>query len=362
MAAASALPDPITTAAEDPIASAQAAGLRYVTDRRPGIRRARAGNTFRYVDAAGRTIDDPQVIARIAAMAIPPAWTDVWICPHPGGHIQATARDAKGRKQYRYHPRWCLVRDENKFDRLLAFGEALPAIRGRTEHDLALRGIPKEKVLATVVQLLEITRIRVGNAEYARQNRHFGLTTMRQRHVQIDGTRLKFHFVGKSGKEHTIGLRNRRLARIVKRCQELPGHELFQYVDDEGQRHTIESADVNAYLRESSGQDFTAKDFRTWAGTVLAAQTLLASDVANSEPQAKKNVLRAIASVAEILGNTPTVCRQCYIHPGVIDAYLDGSLPNALPDVRSEDFSQWTSDEVAVLALLRRLASATQSP
>jgi DNA topoisomerase I len=217
-------------------------------------------------------------------------------------------------------------------------------------------------VLATVVQLLEITRIRVGNAEYARQNRHFGLTTMRQRHVQIDGTRLKFHFVGKSGKEHTIGLRNRRLARIVKRCQELPGHELFQYVDDEGQRHTIESADVNAYLRESSGQDFTAKDFRTWAGTVLAAQTLLASDVANSEPQAKKNVLRAIASVAEILGNTPTVCRQCYIHPGVIDAYLDGSLPNALPDVRSEDFSQWTSDEVAVLALLRRLASATQSP
>jgi DNA topoisomerase I len=343
---------------DDALASAQAAGLRYVTDRQPGIRREREGDGFRYIDTAGRTIDDPRAIARIAALAIPPAWTEVWICPDRRGHVQATGRDAKGRKQYRYHPRWRAVRDANKFDRLLAFGEALPTIRERTDRDLALRGIPKEKVLATVVQLLEVTRMRVGNTEYARQNQHFGLTTLRTRHVEVDGTTLKFHFVGKSGKEHTIGVRDRRLARVVRHCQELPGHELFQYVDDEGQRHSVESADVNAYLREISGQDFTAKDFRTWAGTVLAARALRAGEAPDSKAQAKKNVLRAIASVAETLGNTPTVCRQCYIHPAVIDAYMDGSLSEAPPGVRPEDIAPWTPDEVTVLALLRRLASA----
>ena len=228
--------------------------------------------------------------------------------------MQATARDAKVRKQYRYHPRRRAVRDENKFDRLLAFGRALPAIRERTEHDLLLRGIPKEKVLATVVQLLEAMRIRVGNAEYARQNQHFGLTTMRQKHVRVDGTNLKFHFVGKGGKEHTIGVRNRRLAQIVKRCQDLPGHELLQYVDEQGERRSIESADVNAYLQAISGQAFTAKDFRTWAGTVLAARALQEFEAVDSAAQAKKNVLRAIESVGERLGNTPAICRQCYVH------------------------------------------------
>jgi DNA topoisomerase I len=355
---AAALPAGGVDTRDDPLASAQAAGLRYVTDRRPGISREPAGEGFRYIDGAGRPIEDANTIARIAALAIPPAWTDVWICPDRRGHIQATARDAKGRKQYRYHPRWRAVRDANKFDRLLAFGEALPAIRERTDHDLALRGIPKEKVLATVVQLLESTRMRVGNAEYARQNRHFGLTTLRTRHVEVDGTKLKFHFVGKSGKEHTIGVRDRRLARVVRRCQELPGHELFQYVDAEGQRHVVESEDVNAYLREISGQDFTAKDFRTWAGTVLAAQALLAGDAPDSEAAAKKNVVRAVASVADTLGNTPTVCRQCYIHPGVIDAYLDGSLATVLPEVEPENIAPWTPDEAAILTLLRRLTSA----
>jgi DNA topoisomerase I len=338
--------------------------LHYVTDRRPGIRRERDGDDFRYIAADGRRIDDPKELARIKALAIPPAWTDVWICPDPRGHIQATARDAKGRKQYRYHPRWRAVRDENKFDRLLAFGRALPAIRERTERDLALRGIPKEKVLATVVQLLEVTRIRVGNAEYARQNQHFGLTTMQQKHVRVDGTKLQFHFVGKSGKEHTVGVRNRRLAQIVKRCQDLPGHELFQYVDEQGERHSIESADVNAYLQEISGQAFTAKDFRTWAGTVLAARALQEFEAVDSEAQAKKNVLRAIESVAERLGNTPTICRQCYVHPGIVDAYMDGSMLTALKEGVDEELSEelphLPPEEAAVLALLQRRLAAEE--
>jgi DNA topoisomerase I len=352
------------TSPDDPVAVAKAAGLHYVTDRRPGIRRERDGDDFRYIAADGRRIDDPKELARIKALAIPPAWTDVWICPDPRGHIQATARDAKGRKQYRYHPRWRAVRDENKFDRLLAFGRALPAIRERTERDLALRGIPKEKVLATVVQLLEVTRIRVGNAEYARQNQHFGLTTMQQKHVRVDGTKLQFHFVGKSGKEHTVGVRNRRLAQIVKRCQDLPGHELFQYVDEQGERHSIESADVNAYLQEISGQAFTAKDFRTWAGTVLAARALQEFEAVDSEAQAKKNVLRAIESVAERLGNTPTICRQCYVHPGIVDAYMDGSMLTALKEGVDEELSEelphLPPEEAAVLALLQRRLAAEE--
>jgi DNA topoisomerase-1 len=352
------LPVAIEAAAADPVASARVAGLRYVSDRRPGIRRERVGDAFRYRDPDGRVIDDAGELARLKALAIPPAWTDVWICPNPRGHIQATARDARGRKQYRYHPRWREVRDETKFDRLLAFAQALPAIRARVEHDLGQRGIPKEKVLATVVRLLETTRIRVGNAEYARQNQHFGLTTMQRQHVKIDGAKLQFQFVGKSGKEHRIGLRDRRLAAIVRRCQELPGHELFQYLDGEGNRHSIESADVNAYLREISGQDFTAKDFRTWAGTVLTAQALQEFDAIESEAQANKNVLRAIESVAQRLGNTPTVCRRCYVHPGVIDAYMDGGMQavarEAEGPVPSGSLPQLAPEEAAVLAILQR--------
>jgi DNA topoisomerase I len=352
MAPVATLQSAVTDAHEDPAASAKAAGLRYVTDRRPGIRRERVRDDFCYVDPDGQLIDDLKELARIKALAIPPAWTDVWICSNPRGHIQATARDAKGRKQYRYHPRWREVRDATKFERMLAFGQALPAIRARTEQDLRLHGIPKEKVLAAVLQLLEVTRIRVGNAEYARQNRHFGLTTMQARHVNIEGTKLKFHFVGKSGKEHTIGVRDRRLAGIVKRCQELPGHELFQYVDDAGRRHSVESADVNAYLREVSGQEFTAKDFRTWAGTVLAVQALQACATGDGEAPAKQQVLRAVEAVAERLGNTPTVCRQCYIHPAVIDAYLDGSLPVAEDTL--QEAGGLLAEEAAVLGILQR--------
>ena len=344
--------------AADPASSARAAGLRYVSDRRPGIRRERVGDGFRYRDPNGRVIDDLGELARIKALAIPPAWTDVWICPNPRGHMQATARDAKGRKQYRYHPRWRAVRDETKFDRMLAFAHALPAIRERVERDLGLRGIPKEKVLATVVRLLETTRIRVGNEEYARENQHFGLTTMRSQHVNVQGTTLQFHFVGKSGKEHRIGVRDRRLATIVRRCQELPGHELFQFVDEAGNRHSVESADVNAYLQEISGQEFTAKDFRTWAGTVLTAQVLQAAEAFDGETQAKKNVLRAIESVAQQLGNTPTVCRQCYVHPGVIDAYMDGSLLAGVREVEATvptgSLAQLLPEEAAVLAILER--------
>ncbi|MGI8914419.1 MAG: DNA topoisomerase IB [Chloroflexota bacterium] len=363
MEPATALLGSVTVSPEDPAASAQAAGLRYVNDQRPGICRERVRGEFRYVGPEGRVIDDPKDLARIKTLAIPPAWTSVWICPTPRGHIQATARDARGRKQYRYHPRWREVRDETKFERMLTFGQALPAIRVRVEEDVRLPGIPKEKVLATVVRLLEITRIRVGNAEYARRNHHFGLTTMQQKHISVDGTKLQFHFVGKSGKEHTIGVRDRRLARIITRCQELPGHELFQYVDEQGERHSIESDDVNAYLRAISGQEFSAKDFRTWAGTVVAVQALLAFDVAESEGRAKTNVVRAVESVAEWLGNTPTVCRQCYIHPGIIDAYMNGSMAKAMEVLGEEPsgaLSQLLPEEAAVLAILLQQAPLPQ--
>lgn len=365
MAPAPALePGTLNAPADDPAASARAAGLRYVSDRRPGIRRERMGDEFCYRDSDGRIIGDPGELARIQALAIPPAWTDVWICPNSRGHIQATARDSRGRKQYRYHPRWRAVRDETKFDRMLAFAQALPAIRERVEHDLKLRGIPKEKVLATVVRLLETTRIRVGNEEYARQNQHFGLTTLQSRHVKVDGTKLQFQFVGKSGKEHRIGVRDRRLAGIVRRCQELPGHELFQYVDEDGNRNSIESADVNAYLQEISGQEFTAKDFRTWAGTVLAAQALQEFDAFACETQAKKNVLRAIESVAQQLGNTPTVCRQCYVHPGVIDAYMDGRMLGAVREAvavqLAEELPRLPPEEAAVFAVLQRQPATEQ--
>jgi DNA topoisomerase-1 len=282
------------------------------------------------VDARGRAIRDRAVLERIRALAVPPAWTDVWICPLAHGHLQATGRDAKGRKQHRYHPRWRVVRDETKYDRLIDFAEVLPAVRARAEKDLARPGLPREKVLATVVRLLETTLIRVGNEEYARANRSFGLTTLRDSHVDISGSKLEFRFRGKSGREHVVDVQDRRLSRIVKRCQDLPGYQLFQYRDENARRRSIESADVNDYLREITGAGFTAKDFRTWAGTVLAAWALYARGVAGSARQAAKSVARAIESVAERLGNTPAVCRKCYVHPVVIDAYVQGSLAECL--------------------------------
>ena len=359
--------EPVESITPDPVESAKAAGLRYVTDTGPGIRRKRAGKSFSYVGVDGRPIRDPDELGRIKSLAIPPAWTDVWICPSPRGHVQATGRDAKGRKQYRYHPKWREVRDETKYERMIAFAQALPRMRERVDEHLGLPGLPREKVLATVVRLLETTLIRVGNEEYARQNRSFGLTTMRNRHVDVSGSTVRFHFRGKSGKEHDVGVNDRRLARILRRCQELPGHELFQYVDDDGQRQTVDSDDVNEYIREISGQDFTAKDFRTWAGTVLAARALEEFEAFDSEAQAKKNVVRAIEAVAERLGNTPTICRKCYVHPAVLDTYLDGALAETLKERVEQELTEALStlpaEEAAVLALLRqRLAREGAAP
>ncbi len=310
----------------DPVQSAKEAGLRYVTDTQPGIRRKKAGRGFRYVDPEGRTVRDEDTLARIRSLVIPPAWTQVWICANPRGHLQATGRDAKGRKQSRYHPRWRAVRDETKYERMLLFGTALPRIREKVEEDLGRPRLPREKVLATIVRLMERTLIRVGNEEYARENGSYGLTTMRDRHVQVEGSTITFRFRGKSGKLHNVGVQDRRLARIVQRCQDLPGYELFHYVDEEGEPRPIDSADVNEYLREVSGEDFTAKDFRTWAGTVLASLALKEFEEFTSETQAKRNVVAAIKAVAEQLGNTPAVCRKCYVHPAVLQCYLSGNL------------------------------------
>ena len=345
----------------DPAAAASEAGLHYVSDRSPGLRRKRVGRHFSYIGVDGRPIRDPDQLRRIKALAIPPAWTNVWICPSPHGHIQATGRDAKGRKQYRYHPRWRAVRDETKYERMIAFANALPRIRARVEHDLALPGLPREKVLATVVRLLETTLIRVGNQEYARQNNSFGLTTMRDRHVDIMGAQVRFHFRGKSGKQHIIDLNDRRLARIIQRCKDLPGYKLFQYIDDAGRRQEVDSADVNGYLRAISGADYTAKDFRTWVGTVLAALALQEFEAFDSETQARKNVVCAIERVAERLGNTPSICRKCYVHPAVIEAYLDGLTIDTLQQRTGAEIraglGRLRPEESAVLALLhQRLA------
>jgi DNA topoisomerase-1 len=342
----------------NPVESAKAAGLRYVSDTTPGIRRKRVGKNFSYIGVDGKPIHDPEELRRIKSLAIPPAYTHVWICPNPHGHIQATGRDAKGRKQYRYHPRWRAVRDETKYGRMIAFGQTLHLIRERTDRDLALPGLPREKVLATVVQLLETTLIRVGNDEYAKSNKSFGLTTMHDRHVDISGSTLRFHFRGKSGKKHTINMSDRRLARIVKRCRDIPGHELFQYIDDAGKPQDVTSDDVNAYLREITGQEFTAKDFRTWAGTVLAAIALKEFESFDSQAQAKKNIVRAIERVAERLGNTPSICRKCYVHPAVLDAYLDGSLIDVLKQRAEHELTESIKDlrpeEAAVMALLQQ--------
>ena len=343
--------------AKHPEQAASAAGLHYVTDEGPGIRRQKAGRAFRYVGPRGRPVKDAATLRRAKSLVIPPAWTDVWICADALGHIQATGRDARRRKQYRYHPRWRSVRDESKYGRMLAFGQALPIIRARTEEDIARPGLSRRKVIAAVVLLLEATLIRVGNEEYARDNGSFGLTTFRGRHASVTGYTVRFHFRGKSGKVHEVGVQDRRLSRIVKKCQELPGQELFQYVDGRGRRHAVTSSDVNDYLREVTGQEFTAKDFRTWAGTVLAAWALHELP-SRTKAEARRNVLRAVEKVASKLGNTVAICRKCYVHPVVFDAYLEGTLVGVLQD-RLDHQTRAGEDhlqprEMAVLALLHQ--------
>jgi DNA topoisomerase-1 len=337
----------------DPIEAAGAAQLRYVSDERPGLRRIRRGKAFHYLGPEGEAVRDLPTLRRIRALAIPPAWTEVWICPIPHGHIQAVGRDARGRKQYRYHSRWREVRDQTKYARLIEFGRALPRIRKRVEQDLGRAGLPREKVLAAVLRLLETTLIRVGNEEYARHNHSYGLTTLRSQHVTIDGTRLRFEFRGKGGKRHAVALTDRRLARVVRRCQELPGYELFQYVDERGERQVIDSADVNRYLRDIGGDDFTAKDFRTWGGTVLAAHALASVALGSEKRDLRHQLGEAIGEVARRLGNTPAICRKCYVHPDVIAAHMKRGLAKALkrtPLVTKPD--GLTVAEFAVLRLL----------
>jgi DNA topoisomerase-1 len=353
------------SATKDAQGSARAAGLRYTHDDTPGIRRIKRGRSVRYQDARGKPVKLKD-LNRIRSLVIPPAWTDVWICPDPRGHLQATGRDARGRKQYRYHPKWREVRDESKYGRLIDFGRALPVIRRRTEKDLRRTGLPREKVLAAVVKLLEKTFIRVGNEEYARDNHSFGLTTMRDRHVRFSGSTVRFIFRGKSGVEHELELDDRRLAKIVKQCRDLPGQELFQYRDERGAVANVGSADVNAYLKDVTGEDFTSKDFRTWAGTVLAAKLLRDYEAVDSEARAKKNIVSAIEQVAKRLGNTRAVCRKCYVHPAVIDAYLDGSMMKTVAQRArrtARAVGRMTESEAVVLGLLqRRLATSTGRP
>lgn len=350
------------TLAPDPRESARAAGLRYVHDRMPGIRRKRAGKGFHYTGPDGQPIRDASELERIKRIGIPPAWTDVWICPTPRGHIQATGRDARGRKQYRYHERWAEVRDEVKYERMVAFGEALPAIRERVARDLARPGLPRAKALATVVALLDDTLARIGNEEYARENESFGLTTLRQDHVDVVGARVAFEFRGKSGKEHHIEVRNRKLASIVRRYLDLPGYELFQYLDPEGQRHSIQSDDVNEYLRDITGQEFTAKDFRTWGGTTLALRQLRELGGFETPTQASHNVRQAITMVARRLGNTPAICRKSYVNPRIIEAYLEGALLTAIAQVATQapppNLDKLRREEIETLIFLKDMEHA----
>jgi DNA topoisomerase I len=333
-------------------------GLRYVSDAAPGITRRRAGKGFGYRQPDGRPLKDRDTLGWIRSLAIPPAWRDVWISPFRDGHLLAVGRDEKGRKQYRYHPRWRALRDEAKFGRMLAFGRALPRVRAAVDEELAKPGLGRRKVLATVVRLLESTLIRVGNDEYARANKSFGLTTLRDRHFKAEGARLRFNFKGKSGKRHVVTLNSRRLAALVKRMQDLPGQELFQYVDEDGEPQPIDSADVNAYLREVAGEDFTAKDFRTWSATVLAAWALSEFEGFDSQAAAKRNVTQAIERVAARLGNTPAICRKSYVHPEIVGAYLEGSLLERLKAETEAELCQELAglepEEVAVLIFLQQ--------
>ncbi|WP_349370935.1 DNA topoisomerase IB [Salinarimonas sp.] len=345
----------------DPVDAAQSAGLTYVQDDEPGIRRRKSGKGFTFLDPKGRTITDPDELRRLKSLAVPPAYTDVWISPDPNGHIQATGRDARGRKQYRYHPKFREVRDTTKFEHLVAFAEALPRIRERVDADMRKRKLSREKVLATLVHLLETTLIRVGNADYARRNQTHGLTTLGEDHVDVEGESLRFVFRGKGGKEWRLKMRDRRVARTVRMLEDLPGQRLFQWVDDEGERHSVESADVNAYLREITGQDVTAKDFRTWGGTVLAALALKEFEGFDSQAKAKKQLKAAIEHVAARLGNTPTICRKCYVHPEILSAHLEGALADAVTREAERalkgELEGLEPEEAAVLGMLRtRLA------
>ena len=348
----------------DPQDAAESAGLIYVSDEQRGISRHAHGKTFRYRDSKGRAMKDRKTLDRIAALAIPPAYTDVWICPKPNGHLQATGRDAKGRKQYRYHAKFREVRDGHKYEHMLDFAAALPAIRARIGTDLARRGLPREKVLAAVVRLLETTMIRVGNADYAKQHKSYGLTTLRDRHVAIAGAEMRFNFKGKSGKQWQLKLHDRRIAKVVKASQDLPGQHLFQYIDEDGEQREVSSTDINAYLKEISGADITAKDFRTWSGTVLAATALAEYETVDSEAAAKRNIREAIESVASRLGNTPTVCRKCYIHPEIFESYLSDALVlQASEEVEKElrsEVEHLRPEEALVLAFLQRRLTAPQ--
>ncbi len=342
----------------DPRDAAQSAGLLYVSDATPGITRRRAGKGWSFRTPKGEAIKDPATIARIKALAIPPAYTDVWICPRPKGHIQATGRDAKGRKQYRYHPAFREIRDGAKYEHVTTFAGLLPKIRDTVKRHMALRGLPREKILGTIVSLLETTLIRVGNEGYARANKSYGLTTLRTPHVDVQGGELRFAFKGKSNKVWNLKVHDRRVAKIVKACQDLPGQHLFQYVDKEGDRHDVSSGDVNDYLRDITGQDVTAKDFRTWAGTVLAAMALSEFGAIDSEAGAKRNVRAAIERVASRLGNTATICRKCYVHPEVVESYLSGDLlleiKEEVDTELRENLPRLRPEEAAVLALLER--------
>lgn len=313
-------------------------GLTWCSDEQPGLSRRRSGKGWSYRDAKGRVITDAKTLDRIRALAVPPAWTDVWICPRANGHIQAIGRDVKGRKQYRYHADWSTARSTNKFDRLPAFARALPKLRAQVEHDLGLRGVCKAKVLATAVRLLELTLIRIGNAVYAKQNRSYGLTTLHKRHLEMDGAALTFEFRGKSGKDHSVSVRDRRLARVVRALEDLPGQQLFKYRDAEGGLCPVTSDDVNAYIREAMGDQFSAKDFRTWAGTVSAARALRDMEPPTSPTDARRKITVCVKAVSGLLGNTPTVCRASYVHPKVFELYQEGQLPNVLPGAETKGF------------------------
>jgi len=358
------MPAPLPNA--DPVAAAKSAGLRYVNDDEPGIRRLKAGKAFKYRHDQGGAVTDAKTLARIKRLAIPPAWTDVWICPREDGHIQATGRDARRRKQYRYHTDWRAVRDETKYERTIAFGQMLPRIRRRIARDLKRPGLGREKVLATMVRLLETTLVRVGNEEYAKANGSIGLSTMRDQHVKIQRGTLHFSFKGKSGVYHRIDLHDARIADIVRKAQDLPGQELFQYIDENGEQQKVTSEDVNAYLREVAGEEFSAKDFRTWAGTVLAAIALAQFAKFDTKAEAKKNLVSAIEHVAKRLGNTPAVCRKCYIHPTVLNSYLSGTTIEALrekaDDVLAHGLPALSGEEGAVLAFLREQLKKQAKP
>ncbi|WP_415845037.1 DNA topoisomerase IB [Stutzerimonas zhaodongensis] len=328
--------------------------LRYVDDSGPGITRRKLRGKFAYFLPSGERINDSAEISRINKLAIPPAYSDVWICPDPQGHMQATGRDARGRKQYRYHPRWREVRDCSKYDRVIAFGAALPKMRERLEEHLAVRGMPREKVMALLVQLLESTLIRVGNSRYAKENRSYGLTTLRTRHVDVRGSAIRFHFRGKSGVEHRVTLKNQRLARMVRRCMEIPGQHLFQYLDEDGARHPVSSSDVNQFIQQMTGGDFTAKDYRTWAGSALALDSLRKREW-QPDAVARRNLVETVKDVSQQLGNTPAVCRQCYIHPEVLEAFTSGELAR-LPKARKRKWM--SSEEVTLLNFLKARCAA----